>query len=62
MAEFSIREVENMRQVKLDIHDEVVRARKGAMSNMRGAITFYSDTGKALVCGRPTGTSTCTGS
>jgi uncharacterized protein (AIM24 family) len=40
MAEFSIREVEGMRQVRLDIHDEMVRARKGAMSNMRGDITL----------------------
>jgi uncharacterized protein (AIM24 family) len=38
MAEFSIRDVENMRQVQLDIRDETVRARKGAMSNMRGNI------------------------
>jgi uncharacterized protein (AIM24 family) len=40
MAEFSIREVEGMRQVRIDIRDEVVRARKGAMSNMRGKITL----------------------
>lgn len=38
MAEFSIREVEGMRQVRIDIRDETVRARKGAMSNMRGNI------------------------
>jgi uncharacterized protein (AIM24 family) len=38
MAEFSIREVEGMRQVRMDIRDETVRARKGAMSNMRGDI------------------------
>jgi uncharacterized protein (AIM24 family) len=40
MAEFSIREVEGMRQVRMDIRDEVVRARKGAMSNMRGTVTL----------------------
>ena len=40
MAEFTIREVEGMRQVRLDIRDEVVRARRGAMSNMRGEITL----------------------
>ena len=40
MAEFSIREVEGMRQVRLDIRDEVVRARRGALSNMRGEITL----------------------
>jgi uncharacterized protein (AIM24 family) len=40
MAEFSIREVEGMRQVRMDIREEVVRARRGAMSNMRGAITL----------------------
>jgi uncharacterized protein (AIM24 family) len=40
MAEFSIREVEGMRQVRVDIRDEMVRARRGAMSNMRGAVTL----------------------
>jgi hypothetical protein len=30
MAKFTIREVEGMRQVRLDIDDEVVRARRGA--------------------------------
>ena len=40
MAEFTVREVEGMRQVRIDIHDETVRARRGAMSNMRGAITL----------------------
>ncbi len=40
MAEFVIREVEGMRQVRVDIHDETVRARRGAMSNMRGDITL----------------------
>ena len=38
MAEFSVREVEGMRQVRLDIEDETVRARRGALSNMRGDI------------------------
>lgn len=40
MADFSIREVEGMRQVRLDIRDETVRARKGALSNMNGEITL----------------------
>ena len=40
MATFSVREVEGMRQVRIDIRDETVRARRGAMSNMRGAITL----------------------
>jgi uncharacterized protein (AIM24 family) len=40
MAKFSIREVEGMRQVRIDIKDETVRARKGAMSNVRGSIEF----------------------
>lgn len=38
MAEFSIRDVEGMRQVRIEIADEMVRARKGAMSNLRGKI------------------------
>ena len=40
MAEFTVREVEGMRQVRIDIRDETVRARRGAMSNMRGSITL----------------------
>lgn len=40
MAEFVVREVEGMRQVRVDIRDEVVRARRGALSNMRGEITM----------------------
>lgn len=38
MADFSIREVEGMRQVRVDIAGETVRARRGAMSTMRGDI------------------------
>ena len=38
MAEFSVREVEGMRQVRIDIREETVRARRGAMSNMRGTV------------------------
>jgi uncharacterized protein (AIM24 family) len=38
MAEFSIREVEGMRQVEISLRDETVRARKGAMSNIRGPV------------------------
>lgn len=40
MAEFTQREVEGMRQVAIDIADETVRARAGALSNMRGHIEF----------------------
>jgi len=40
MAEFNVREVEGMRQVRIDIHDETVRACRGAMSNMRGQVTL----------------------
>lgn len=40
MAEFAVREVEGMRQVMIDLRDETVRARRGALSNMRGAITL----------------------
>ena len=38
MAEFSIRDVEGMRQVRIDLANETVRARRGAMSNLRGQI------------------------
>jgi uncharacterized protein (AIM24 family) len=38
MAEFSIREMEGMRQIRIDISNETVRARRGALSNMRGNI------------------------
>lgn len=40
MAEFAIREVEGMRQVAIRIDEETVRARKGALSNMRGRVTL----------------------
>jgi len=40
MAEFAVREVEGMRQVAITVRDEVVRARRGALSNMRGQITL----------------------
>ena len=40
MATFSVRDVEGMRQVRIDIDNETVRARRGAMSNMRGDITL----------------------
>jgi uncharacterized protein (AIM24 family) len=40
LADFIIRDVEGMRQVQVEIRDETIRARKGAMSNMRGNITF----------------------
>ena len=38
MAEFTQREIEGMRQVVIDIDGESVRARAGALSNMRGQI------------------------
>jgi uncharacterized protein (AIM24 family) len=40
MAEFTVREVEGMRQVRLEIAGETVRARRGALSNLRGEITM----------------------
>lgn len=40
MATFSVREVEGMRQVQVEIRNETVRARRGALSNMRGEITL----------------------
>ena len=40
MAEFTQREIEGMRQVVIDIAGESVRARAGALSNMRGRIEF----------------------
>jgi uncharacterized protein (AIM24 family) len=40
MAEFSMREVEGMRQVRIAITDEAVRARAGALSNLTGDIAF----------------------
>lgn len=40
MADFTIHDVEGMRQVQIDIRDETVRARKGAMSNIKGKISF----------------------
>jgi uncharacterized protein (AIM24 family) len=38
MAEFTVREVEGMRQVQMELRDETVRARRGALSNLRGEI------------------------
>ena len=40
MAEFTIREVEGMRQVAVQLQGEAMRARRGAMSNMAGDITL----------------------
>jgi uncharacterized protein (AIM24 family) len=40
MAEFTVREVEGMRQVRIDLRDETVRARRGALSNLRGDIVM----------------------
>ncbi len=38
MAEFTVREVEGMRQLLIDIRDESVRSVRGALSHMRGDI------------------------
>lgn len=38
MAEFLVRDVEGMRQVQIDIANETVRARYGALSNLQGNI------------------------
>ncbi len=40
MADFKVREIEGMRQVVIDLHDETIRARRGALSNIRGDIRF----------------------
>ena len=38
MARFVVREVEGMRQVRIEIAEETVRARRGALSNLTGDI------------------------
>ena len=38
MARFVVREVEGMRQVRIEIDDETVRTRRGALSNLTGNI------------------------
>jgi uncharacterized protein (AIM24 family) len=38
MAEFTVREVEGMRQVRIAIEGETVRTRRGALSNLHGDI------------------------
>lgn len=61
MAELSIRDVEGMRQVRIDLTDETVLARRGAMSNLRGTIrvtprlpgVMLRGTGNVLVCFTP---------
>ena len=40
MATFRIRDVEGMRQVRIDIKDETIRAAYGALSNMSGNISL----------------------
>ncbi|KFI32501.1 hypothetical protein CG51_01545 [Haematobacter missouriensis] len=40
MAEFSVREVEGMRQIRIDMAEETVRARHGAMSTMQGKVVM----------------------
>ncbi len=38
MAEFSVREIEGMRQLRVDLHDERIRSVRGALSRMEGAV------------------------
>jgi uncharacterized protein (AIM24 family) len=40
MATFTVREVEGMRQVRIDMTEETVRVEAGALSTMTGAITM----------------------
>lgn len=40
MAHFEVRNIEGMRQVRIDLQNEAVRAARGAMSNLSGDITF----------------------
>lgn len=40
MAKFTIREVEGMRQLRIDIQNESIRTVRGALSHMDGAITM----------------------
>ena len=40
MADFTIREVEGMRQVRIEIDKETIRVRRGALSTMRGDISL----------------------
>ena len=38
MAEFTVREIEGMRQLRIDLRDECVRSVRGALSRMEGAV------------------------
>ena len=40
MADFHVRNIEGMRQVRIDLKDETVRAARGALSNFSGTISF----------------------
>lgn len=40
MADFQVRNIEGMRQVRIDMQDETVRAARGALSNFSGSISF----------------------
>lgn len=40
MANFAVRNIEGMRQVRIDLQDKSVRAARGAMSNFSGDISF----------------------
>ncbi len=40
MAQFQVRNVEGMRQVRIDLENETVRAARGALSNLTGDIRF----------------------
>ena len=40
MAEFHVRNIEGMRQVRIELKDETIRAARGALSNLSGSISF----------------------
>lgn len=40
MAEFHVRNIEGMRQVRIDMRSETIRAARGALSNLSGEISF----------------------
>ncbi|WP_193140862.1 MULTISPECIES: AIM24 family protein [unclassified Meridianimarinicoccus] len=40
MADFHVRNIEGMRQIRVDLQNETIRAARGALSNYSGSITF----------------------
>jgi uncharacterized protein (AIM24 family) len=40
MADFQVRNIEGMRQVRIDLQNETIRAARGALSNYAGSISF----------------------